>query len=92
MRDVKQAHIISQIALFTQETANVFIQIKDIKLLHPIDRVSALKKIKEREVVLRQNQEQIVQGESISRENLDKYIPSITSMKVIKFKDGQYVI
>ena len=92
LRDMKQAYIISQIALFTQEKTNEYIYIKNIKLLHPVNRISALKKIKEREVVLKQNQEKIVQREAISRENLDKYIPSITPMKVIKFKNRQYVI
>lgn len=89
LRDLKQLNIISQIELFTVKKEKIFIGLKSIRLLHPIDRESALEKIKQREKRIKDYTD--IDITSISQKELDEIMPSITPIKVVRWKK-RYIV
>ncbi len=93
IRDLKQANIITQIGLFTEKREQVFLNLEKINIfLHPIDRKSSLKKLEKRKKILKKQKKEILNIGEISIDKMDKFLPSITPIKVVEIEKDSFLV
>lgn len=72
-------------------TEFVMVELFTLRPVHPINRDTAIASAEKRAAVLQENKSVLLQQKQLDREILDKYIPSVSAIKVVRTVDNELV-
>ena len=86
-RDLYAAKVITEIQARKHSETTRVLPIEDILYFHPINRESALEKVREREQVIRQYESELREQGVLTKEWMREHLSSLTYCKVVPYGD-----
>ncbi len=90
-KDILLAKAVAAIFSNTIKTEMKYVSLSSIVPIHCIDRRSAIDKINHRVNILSQHKDEILALKTLNKDNLLKYLPSVSGIKVIKDTEQKYI-
>lgn len=90
-RDLLLAKAVADIHRYCEGQETKLVKLSRISPIHCIDRLPALKKLKQRVSQLRKNRQQLIKGKQLSKEKLLDIMPSVSGIKVIPDNTGGFI-
>lgn len=72
-------------------TEMVFVPLKSIGPIHPVDRGIAAEDVSKRAEIVSENKAEILETRKISSDWLSAHIPSVSNIKVVEIRTGDFV-
>jgi len=69
----------------------VLVPLFSLKQIHAIDRKNALRDTEKRMKVLQEIKNDLIRGKNITRDILNKHLPSVSGIKAVKQSDNSYI-
>ncbi|MFK7795734.1 MAG: hypothetical protein AB8B89_10335 [Gammaproteobacteria bacterium] len=69
----------------------VIVPLFSLKQIHAIDHDNAIKSTENRVIALKQNKDALLKNKTLTRDNLSKYLPSISAIKVVRQSNRCYI-
>lgn len=90
-RDALLAKVVMDIHRKRSHSRFVLVPLMDLYPIHPINRDNAIKATKERVLALETFQDELRKTRVLNRQNLNDYLPSVSSIKVVMIEADFYV-
>jgi len=90
-KDIKLAQLNALIHTKYSNTRMVYVPLRCIHPVHPLDRKEVTHKIEKRVKVLEENITDVKRGARLSYEELENYLPSVSPVKVVTVGYNYYV-
>lgn len=90
-RDVFMGHIVSELLLTSTHNDFAFVQLYQLKPIHPVDnRENTIKATQERAKKIVQYKDRLLRSQKMTKEDLAEILPSATYIRAIQDTDGSY--
>lgn len=90
-KDLLLAKLVINIHRKRSHSASVFVPLFSIQQIHAIDRDNAIQATEQRTLILKAVQTELRQKRELSKEELAKYLPSVSGIKVVKSSNNKYI-
>jgi len=90
-KDILLAKTVLDIHRMRTHTSLALVPLFDVKQIHAIDRENAIQSTEKRIKILLESKEQLIRQKSITKDFLNRYLPSVSGIKVVKESERSYI-